>query len=157
MRWPLVAVAMLTSAPAVAGWQGAEWGMTVDAAAARVRGMSHEDGRPAYSSSRHQVRLSGPYSAGNHRFRADLAFNSDGKLDLVELMPTDMGKCWPLRADLRDRYGVPHEAPSNAIVDVNRWRVPAENNVVEITIMKGGSTTCVLKYRPLSTANTRGL
>lgn len=149
----------LTS-PAHAGWHGAVWGMTpADArvALAGLPGLANGTGAPSYSSSRHRVLLTGRYSAGPHAFRADIGFDANGKLALVELLPADMAKCWALRSDLRDRYGAPHEAQGNQIFEVNRWRVPADDNVVELRIMKGGTLSCVLKYRPLSTAGTRGL
>lgn len=161
MKWPLVVVAMLTAAPAIAGWQSAEWGMTVEAVQAKVssgvQSLAPGSGKTAYTSESHFVRLAGRYRAGQHAFGLSLGFDANGRFGLVELRPDDMSKCWALRADLRDRYGSAHEAPSNAIFEINRWRVPAENNIVELHIMKGASTTCVLKYRPLSTANTRGL
>lgn len=161
MRGLLLAGLVMIASPAEAGWQGAEWGMTVDQTrtrlAATLPGLANGSGGPAYSSSQHTVRLTGRYQSGTHRFRLDLAFDSSERLALIELRPDDMTKCWALRGDLRDRYGAAHEAPTTAVYEINRWRIPADNNVVELNIMKGGTTTCVLKYRPLTTANTRGL
>lgn len=161
MKRLLLAALVITAGPASAGWQGAEWGMTVEEARGRIApsvpGLSTGPGSPLYSSDQHFARLVGTYRAGSHQFALAVGFDAAHRLGIVELRPADMSKCWALRADLRDRYGVAHEAPSTAIFEVNRWRVPAENNVVELNIMKGTTTTCTLKYRPLSTANTRGL
>lgn len=153
------ALALALAAPAGAGWQSTEWGMTpaqvVAASQGRAMLNTGSSGQKISGDTR-TVQATGTHVSGEHRFETTFYFRNDTRLALIkmELKEAPTG-CGPLNADLQKLYGKPVKEEKSSVVTFIHWDDKAKNNRVKTVQI--GTDYCSLEYEPLRDDNTAGL
>ncbi|MCJ8151754.1 hypothetical protein [Shinella sedimenti] len=137
--------ALVLAAPADAGWEATQWGMSPNEAMAVLDGAVqyppqskeiHEHAGKKYAP---LIKLS--HAVEGVSGQTLLLFDVDRKLRYVMFNPTEIGSCDSLVEALTSRYGVPH-AMSAGKINISDWSHGAE----AIKLTKVGSTVCNLSY-----------
>ena len=139
-----------------ADWQYTKWGMTPEQAIEASGGkLAKNDGKPPDPKDKDRALLKGKHVSGQFEFDAVIYFNINtnqlSRLSLTLLNPT-LG--FLLRQSLIQKYGTPM-LDSGDTLRLSRWHDTSENNVIEL--LQIGTTSSVLRYLPLRSADNRGL
>lgn len=151
MRWMslILAAAALWPGAAMAGWRGAEWGMTPEqVAAATPAGLAPLRKSSTPSKEGKFTNNAGVFESGQFSFTTAFTYDAKG-LASIGLTPTRAKACQALaKATLAER-GKPLRVSDQSILMLLIWHEPEASNRVRLLLLGGGSG-CTLYYERLS-------
>lgn len=149
MRAMTILAALIgTAAPALAGWQGTEWGMPVDQTIAATGAMENSDRR--WDTPAGPAQLTLPYEAAGVPTNAYFYFDRDGGLSFVTLVALDPVHCRQLLAALLTAY---HTPPAGHGLQW-QWKDGEHRNLVDYSFIP--PDYCEVRYSPLLTPGGAG-
>jgi hypothetical protein len=160
MKWTIFWSAVLTAtlaSSAKADWQYTRWGMTPAEVSKASGGKAVNNSNAARQSTEDEIaKLVAPYSTGEYAFTAAFLFNrSTDRLGSVRLKLENPSKCNALRHELLGKYSKPFNDQWSGALKIATWHDRPNN--LRIDIVDLGGTMCELIYRPLASANSKGL
>jgi hypothetical protein len=140
---PAILILATIPLPAVAGWAGAEWGMSREQVAA-VRGE-----RPLETSDEGDVYTG---AVGKFSVRISYKFESD-VLTLIQVSPPEVADCPSFKNAVRDTYAAPFSDDKSEFIEAAKWSDEANGNIVTLFDM---TTLCGVMYEPAKSPNSGG-
>jgi hypothetical protein len=153
MKSLAVAASILMTLPSVslAGWQGAEWGMSSNSVWTKVQ--IELDEVPAARQSAEATpgnlaKFRGVYTAGELQFSTILQFDRQDKLNAVRLKLMDFQRCESLKTALLSRYGAPTQTRHSRTGFTLSWIDASNHNNVDLDAAPS-IASCTVIYTPL--------
>lgn len=143
----LVVATFLAPTPLLAGWGGAEWGMSRDDVAL-VRN------EPPVAQDGEFDRYMG--SVGVFAVGFAYKFGAAG-LEGITIYPIDSAECSQFENAIRETYGEPFLKTAGRYVAAEKWRDEATGNLVDLFEFEiDGKISCHVMYEPLKQPNSGG-
>lgn len=154
---PILALplALSCASPALAGWQGVEFGDGPAQVSARFPDATRNDDR-ARDKPGLKAEMRMPYAVGALTTTAYFLFDASSGLAEIDLSLAGASECASLQGVASATYGPPETTSRTEFIELMRWRDTANGNLVFFLQIGETDPTCSVQYKPIPKPGAAG-